>query len=359
MGRRNKYYQSWNYQHPSAIERGGKTVMKEILHIILDVVAVITIVFLLYENIRKQLKIKMLKEEKFTLEEEMDKVTRRLAFMEKTIPCELYKLVLGEKRGKIEDTSSHMPFAIVSMNNENFSDYIHTMEPNAVFEMINGLFTKTVPYVHEKNGEIASFQKAGFKAMFYNNCEGALEAAVSISEVFNREVKHTKLMDGFSMGVSYGSVLTGMAGSEERKSLVTVSEDEAISSYLQSIARKYNARILITGTFRKQIADVETKFHSRLLGYLYVTATQSLEELHDVYDGDALEIRNNKQKTKMAFEKGVKEFASEDYASARRYFIEVFKTNRYDVAAKRYLSLCEERISAPKDTVFTPQIETF
>lgn len=333
--------------------------MKEILHIILDIIAGIMIVFLLYGNIAKQLRIKILKEEKFTMAEEMNKATKKLAFMEKTIPCELYKFVVRQKRGKIDYTPSHVPFAIVSMNNEHFNDYIHTMEPNAVFEMINGLLTKTIPYIHGKNGEIASFQKAGFKAMFHNNCEGALEAAVSISEVLNKESENAKVMDGFAIGVSYGSVLTGMAGSEERKSLVTVSEDEALSSYLQSIARKYNARILITGTFRKQIANVEAKFHFRLLGYLYITASQSLEELYDVYDGDSVDTRNDKQKTKIAFEKGVKEFASGDYESARRYFIEVFKTNRYDVASKRYLSLCEERISMPKDTVFAPQIETF
>ena len=65
-----------------------------------------------------------------------------------------------------------------------------------------------------------------------------------------------------------------------------------------------------------------------------------------MFDGDPVEVRNQKRRTKTAFEKGVKVFAEGDFPQARVCFIEVLKTDQQDLAARRYVHLCEKNLEA-------------
>jgi hypothetical protein len=196
-------------------------------------------------------------------------------------------------------------------------------------------------------------------AFFEENTEKALEAAISISQVIEAEVQleHASIFQGFSMGLTNGMVLAGMAGIEQRMSLVTVSDFKEVAAFLQHIARKYDARILITGTLKQKINGFDQKFHARKIGYLYIKASQALEEMYDVFDGDGSITRKKKQKTKIAFENGVEFYAKGEYEKARQHFIEVCKTNRYDEAAKEYLMQCETKLSDAQGVSYEPQIE--
>lgn len=317
----------------------------------------IVILVLVFSDIREMVKNKVLREGKMDLETELMGKKKTISYMEKTIPTELYQEVMKEKGESIEMVPAYLPFAVMDMNTDDFNDRIHTMEAKDIFEFINQMLVKTVPYVYENGGVIDKFARAGFTAFFEKSCEDALNTAVSISEVIYKESQISSMFERFSLGLSYGTVLMGLAGTERRMSLITVSEYTGLSSFLQFLARKYDSRILITGTFQKKIEKFEQKFNARKLGYIYITATGSLEEIYDVFDGDSVEIRNRKRKTKIVFEKGVVFYAKGEYEKARQYFIEVFKTNRYDRAAKEYLNLCERNISEKGKP--QPQIETY
>lgn len=111
---------------------------------------------------------------------------------------------------------------------------------------------------------------------------------------------------------------------------------------MQEKANEYGARILISGSMKKQIPGFEKHYNSRYLGYIWLKAAGAAENLYDVYDGDELESRNAKRKTKILFEKGVELFQKRRFYDARLYFIEVLKANRMDGAAKQYLYLCNQ-----------------
>lgn len=315
------------------------------------------ILVLAFFYIREKVKNKVLREGKMDIETELNEQKKTISYMEKTIPMELYQEVIKEEGGSMQFVPAYLPFAVMDMNADDFNDRIHAMQAKDIFEFINQMLVKTVPLVYEKGGIIDKFVKAGFTAFYEKSCEDALVAAVSISEVINQESVKSGMFEQFSLGLSYGTVLTGLAGTDRRMSLITVSEYTGLSAFLQSIARKYDSRILITGTFQKKIEGFERKFNARKIGFIYITATGHLEEIYDVFDGDPIEVRNQKRKTKIVFEKGVAFYAKGDYKKARQYFIEVFKTNRYDMAAKEYLNRCERNIAEPKN--LQPQIETY
>lgn len=308
---------------------------------------------------RKKTEIKVLKEEMLELKEKKGEQDETIKWLIRTIPLELYEKVIQEERGEKKIVPLYQAFTIMEMNTAKFDKQVKGMELKETFQVINDVLGKTVPLVYQKQGIIEYFHKAGFVALFEESTEKALEAAISISQVIETEVQSVEesYLKDFSMGLTSGMVLAGMAGTEQRLSLVTVSDFQEVAGVLQILARKYDARILITGTLRMKINGFEKKFHARKIGYIYIKATQTLEEMYDVFDGDNSSTRKNKQKTKIVFENGVEFYAKGDYEKARQYFIEVCKTNRYDGAAKEYLMRCETKLSDIQKLSLEPQIE--
>ena len=131
-----------------------------------------------------------------------------------------------------------------------------------------------------------------------------------------------------------------VVGHEKRFGTLTISETTGLAEFLQELAVRYKARILITGSLKAQIPDFEKHYNSRYLGSIYLKAARTAEDLYDVYDGDEPADKNGKRKTRLLFEKGVALFQDEKFHDARQHFIEILKANRMDGAAKEYLYLC-------------------
>ena len=333
--------------------------MERGIKIAIFIIQLIIILALIIYFVRVQIRIKLLREEREELEETVSEQKKIISYMERTLPIELYQRLEKKEGEQTKFVPTFLNSVVMDMNTLNFTEQIHSMQAKEIFAFINHMLTKTVPFVYEKKGGVDSFYEAGFTAFFEDQYENAVIAAISISELIYKEAEQSELFEEFSIGLSYGSVLAGLAGTEERCAMITVSEYAGISSFLQSIARKYDSRILITGTLRGKIENFEQKFHARKIGYIYITANQSMEEIYDVFDGDPIAVRNNKKKTKIVFEKGVSYYAEQDYQKARQYFIEVFKTNRYDKAAKEYLNRCEQNLAGGKPEECKVQIETY
>ena len=74
-------------------------------------------------------------------------------------------------------------------------------------------------------------------------------------------------------------------------------------------------------------------------------------KVYDIYDGDAPEQKQGKRRTRLIFEQGVDRFVHGSYKEARIYFVEVLKADRYDLAARAYLYLCDTYSDASPDEV--------
>ena len=54
----------------------------------------------------------------------------------------------------------------------------------------------------------------------------------------------------------------------------------------------------MTGTAVGRIPEFDSRYHARILGMIHVSATDSLEKIYDVYDGDDEALREIKEYTK-------------------------------------------------------------
>lgn len=261
------------------------------------------------------------------------------------LPVELFQLLQIRTEEDLERNKLRRVMAAnVSINNNGFSGFLHMMHAEAVFSFLNAFLERAVPVICEAGGIIEDFEKAGMAVLLVSQPERALPMAVSLCEQLNELAQQQEQYAGFSIGITYEHAVLGMAGTRRRMGLLMLSEDSSgLSSWLQEIAEKYYARILVTETYAALIEHFQRNYHVRLLGYIYVADTDSVKKIYDVFDGDEKEVRNRKRQTKMLFEKGVGLFAEQEYAQARQYFIEVLKTDRFDRAAKEYVFRCEMR----------------
>jgi len=229
-----------------------------------------------------------------------------------------------------------------NINMTDFSDIVLSLETRDTFRYINTILSKLLPVIERNNGEADSFSDAGVTALFSQDYRSALISAISMCQEISTIKDPDFDLSSFAVGVCFGPVMIGVVGDGKSYSTLTISEYTGLSKYLQSIAGKYYSRILITASYADLIDDFSKRFSSRTVGDIYLTKLKKYEKLYDIYNGDTLEIRNRKRKTKLMFEKGVGLFAGRKYDQARLHFIEVLKADRQDLAAKEYVYLCDQ-----------------
>ncbi|MFT4106963.1 MAG: hypothetical protein QM657_14510 [Lacrimispora sp.] len=262
---------------------------------------------------------------------------------EKMIPGEMLNMLKVKRYSDLAvGDQQYFSSIIMDVNMADLSGMVQGKRVNEVFTSINRMLNQVIPVVYSHGGMVEGFQGGGLSALFLEEYEQALTASVSICENINTIDGRDREYESVTVGLCYGSVMIGVVGHERRMTILTLSEAKEFAGMLRSIGHKYEAKIVVTSKFLEQIEDSARKFNYRLLGYIRIRASNTLEKVYDVFDGDVVEIRNKKRKSKMVFEKGVELFAEQKFLEARQHFIEVLKMAPMDRAAKHYLLRCDE-----------------
>lgn len=266
----------------------------------------------------------------------------------KFVPSVIFRLLNKKSVTEIRlGDHNHVSLEILSMQVNGFEDSARRMSSGALFAYVNRIYGISVPIILEHQGVIENYFNSGFRAIYTEPGKNALESAIDICQKLNEEKKREKPGSEFgkteiAFGISRGNVILGIVGHDRRLASVAMSEQISVMEYLRSIAGKYRARILMTGTAAAVVPDFEARYHSRYLGLLHISATDSLEKIYDVYDGDEDAVREMKEQTRELFEKGVEFFIHQQFYDARGCFVEILKISQMDYAAREYLYLCNQ-----------------
>ena len=270
----------------------------------------------------------------------------------KFVPFKMFHLL---RKSSVTDVrlgdQTNEEITILSFNAVRFEEIVSTMTGEEMFRMINLIFSNLVPLVNNNGGVVDKFENAGLVAFYTGGNERALNTAISVCQT----MELLNAGQGFgpdrqiemASGLSYGPVMIGIVGHQERLAATTISEHTNLSGYLRKIAPKYGSRILTTASVVSQIKDFDEKYNARFVGFLHISATDTIEKLYDVFDGDREDKKLFKKQTKELFEKGVSLYCQKEFYEARLVFIEVLKQFRQDAAAKEYLYRCDRYYQLP------------
>ena len=273
----------------------------------------------------------------------------------KYVPSQFFAFLQKENVTEVElGNQKQKELAILNFNINDFKQQIRPMNSKEMFAFINENLQQVIPEVAQEQGMIDTFHEGGFTALYEKDCESALNTAVNICQKLQRTEKLQ-----FSIGIAYGAVMLGIVGHDSRMSAISISQQTETAQFLQKLAPKYGAHILVTGTAVAQIYDFTELYHARVLGYVFNSFTGQIEKIYDVYDGDAEEIRQQKDLTKALFEEGINLYCARKFYEARNAFIEVLKQFRKDAAAREYLFLCNQYYQMEQNEEIAICIEKF
>lgn len=254
---------------------------------------------------------------------------------QKFVPQEIFEILGRDSVVELcPGDQAEIRVTVLSMEPCDFDARTKQMSSEEIFCYINSVLERLVPAVHENEGTVVQFRKAGIRSLYRKSTESALITAVLAGEEMRA------CGQPFSAGIAYGTVMMGIAGWSERMDVVRISKQMKLSEFLMRIAPKYNASILLTKSAATQIGNLAKSYHCRFLGYIKTAASAGVEGIYDVYDADKAEDRRFKSMTKEQFEQGVNFFCTGNYSEARQIFIGVLRQNRRDAAAREYVTLC-------------------
>ena len=282
----------------------------------------------------------------------------------KFVPSAIFE-ILGKKSIKEINLGDNrtVPLEVLRMQINNFEEKTRQMDAGKLFGFLNRVYQLSVPVIMEKDGVVDSYFNGGLSAIYTKVGKNALDSAISICQKLNEEKKAGRMPEfsdiELAFAISIGSQMVGIVGHDRRLSEVTLSEQISMVDYLRKVAGKYKARILVTGTAVGRIPNFDSRYHARILGMIHVSATDSLEKIYDVYDGDDEALREIKEYTKQSFDDGVKHCRAKRFYGARRCFGEVLKVSHGDYAAREYLYLCNKYYMKEETSEINVYIEDF
>lgn len=258
----------------------------------------------------------------------------------RVIPPEFLKLLKVKSYSDLRvGEQQYFSAVILDVNRADFSGAAHSEKTEEVFASINGMLGRAIPVICRQGGLIDSFERGGISAFFTSPCEQALMAAVSLCEELHAAGKEEYA--SVAAGLTYGTVMIGVVGHEERMTILLLSEAKELAGFLRTLGHRYYARILATKDILDSMGEDAGRFNSRILGKIYIRSRGGCVVVCDVFDGDRVEIRNKKRRSRIVFEKGVELFWEGKPAQARQHFVEVLKLDAADRAASFYLLRCD------------------
>ncbi|PKM76295.1 MAG: hypothetical protein CVU90_13230 [Firmicutes bacterium HGW-Firmicutes-15] len=235
--------------------------------------------------------------------------------------------------------------SIFSLNIHSFYQLSKTMRPEDNFNFIKSYLNWMGPVVRDNNGLIDKYTGPGFLALFPNQAEQAVQAAI---ELRNRLVEYNegRVRAGYvpvdiGIGIHKGPLMLGIIGEERRMAGTVISDNVNVASFLQSLTGKLACAIIITEEILEAMENAH-RYQYRSLGRIQSEGRDEPLILYDLFEGEAEHIRVLKLESKEIFEEGIVLFQDGYFYDARSKFIEVIKRNRQDEIARIYFYLCEE-----------------
>ena len=274
----------------------------------------------------------------------------------KFIPAKILDLLNKESIQDVELGDQMVgDLTILSLHAMDYPKQKMHLSAEQVYTDINRVLSLLVEPINGHYGVVEHFDDTGLSAFFTVGSREALDAAIDIQRLLDERMAGGTR----TIAISYGRVMIGVIGHEQRMEATAISAHCDLAKTLRLKGDKYGAHILITHLVYEQIPDFEEHYHARYLGNIYLSANHTYERIYDVYDGDSEEEFYYKDLTKELFEKGVGLFVARKFYEARLVFVEVLKQHRKDKAAKEYLYRCDRYYKMAEEEEKETVIEKF
>lgn len=258
----------------------------------------------------------------------------------KFVPQKFFDLLGKESILEVElGDQIQQSMAIVYMNLRDFFKTSAEMSPRESLQYINEAYRVFGKSIGDGDGTIGAFRDSGQVGLF-ESIDKALVAAINATEQIRKENAQNNTHMDSGICVHEGSILIGVVGEENRMSTSVMSDQVNHAVTLEAFANTADINVVLSQPAYDKLKSPDS-FEARFLGHVHLKGLDEPVGIYDVYEADPQNVRQLKQVSKVHFETGVHAFEAGNIDEARKAFIRVLRTNRYDSAAHMYLMKCE------------------
>lgn len=238
---------------------------------------------------------------------------------------------------------SQREMTILFTDIRSFTKISETLSPRENFEFLNDYLNEIVPIIQKNKGIIDKFIGDMVMALFPDDPEDALQAALELDEALKEfnfrqtAIGHQPILTG--TGIHTGQLILGTIGNRERLETTVISDAVNIASRVEGLTKFYQAKIILTEETRTKLSKNHS-FHYRFLDFVKVkgkSTTLSVFELISPLDSLKLSYQED-YKTAVALMRKRK------MSEAAAIFSKIYNTNPHDDTVKVILDRCNEYI---------------
>jgi len=215
-----------------------------------------------------------------------------------------------------------------------FTTLSERMTPEENFNFINRYLMETGPVIRTNGGFIDKYIGDAIMALFPNNPEDGLKAAIGMFQSLDRFNKGGEEIH-IGVGLHTGKLMLGIIGEAERFDGTVISDAVNLASRMESLTKYYGACILISGQTLDLIPD-KSFFESRLLDRVLVKGKSEPVSIYEILV-PGHENFQLKLATRPFFSQALEAYFSGNFEQATREFECLQEENPLDKALSVYL----------------------
>jgi class 3 adenylate cyclase len=247
--------------------------------------------------------------EQARLEKALDATAVLAAAVQRFVPKNQLKTmgvrsITQVQAGMATEVASALTFSDI----RNFTRMAESMTRLELFEWLQNYVSRMSAVIKEDNGYLANFLGDGL-FIVHNQPSNAMRSAVQMNvavDALNLEIvaKGGRLPITIGCGSTYDVVVASTFGDEYRITASLIGTGVNLASRLEGLTKSFGNKILASQTIVERISS--EVFSYRCVGKVQVSGSVEPMVIYDIFNSDALEVKEYKMETKQDFETAVK-----------------------------------------------------
>lgn len=229
--------------------------------------------------------------------------------------------------------------AVLFSDMRDFTTISESMSPKENFDYINSYLRQVGPEIRAHNGVIDKYIGDAVMALFPENVEDAIEAALEMQRkvrAYNGNRAGSSSPDvRIGVGIHAGKVMLGTIGEDQRMDGTVISDTVNLASRLEGLTKRYGCNIMTSDTVIAKLKDPE-KYFTRMVDRVCVAGKSDSVTLYEICDSDDDRIRALKRATLSDYKAGIALYYAGDFSGADAAFARVLDRNPGDIPARHF-----------------------
>ena len=217
-----------------------------------------------------------------------------------------------------------------------FTTLSEKMTPEENFHFVSSFNARLGPVIRSNNGFINQYLGDSIMAIFPDNPEDALHAAVGMQKAVH-ELNEERKLKGLApiragIGMHTGSLIMGITGDEFRMDAATISDTVNTAARIESLTKFYKSPLLLSD-HTLQYLNGQGSFHFRHLGNVRLKGKNNLLTIIECINGfDEMQFERKLQ-TLSLFNDAMNAYHDQQFENALQMFQNILTTDPEDLTS--------------------------